>query len=297
MCTSGSWLGGGSSVPVVTTPPPRPLASLRRRRRLHPAWARRRPGRATASPRGRAAGSPCAAGSPNSPGQVEVAQRGVAVELEAVHLPGLALVPVGPGVHRHPRLDARIALVDVGLQDEPWCAPRVDATSANTWNRPVGAGHAVGGLLRLRGSGRVARALRRRRAAWASSRSRRRRRGSRSRAGPCRPRRRAATRRAGPAPPRRRGRAVVDDRVAELGLEAREHLRRRARRARSAATSVSSARRPLRRARRRFRLVSQRRSAPTARAPPLGRVLVPDRSCSITMPSMKASGRGGQPGT
>ena len=47
-----------------------------------------------------------------------MAQVGVAVEHDAVHLPALALVPVGARVHRHPRLDARVGLVDVGLERE-----------------------------------------------------------------------------------------------------------------------------------------------------------------------------------
>ena len=50
--------------------------------------------------------------------QIEVTQRGMTVERDAEHLPGLALVPVGAGIHRHPRLRARVVLVDVGLEDD-----------------------------------------------------------------------------------------------------------------------------------------------------------------------------------
>ena len=49
----------------------------------------------------------------------EVTQRGVSVELDAVHLPALPLVPVGTGVDRHPRRDLRGCFVDVGLEREP----------------------------------------------------------------------------------------------------------------------------------------------------------------------------------
>ena len=38
-------------------------------------------------------------------GQVQVAQLRVTLEADAVHLPALALVPVGAGVHRHPAVD------------------------------------------------------------------------------------------------------------------------------------------------------------------------------------------------
>src|SRR3954470_23666900 len=44
-------------------------------------------------------------------GQVHVPQPGMPVELEAVHLPGLALVPVGPAEDVVDRVDARIGVV------------------------------------------------------------------------------------------------------------------------------------------------------------------------------------------
>ena len=74
--------------------------------------------------------------------EVEVAQRGMAVEHEAVHLPALALVPVGAGVHRHPRLHEQRLLVDVGLEREaPVAAGRLHAREH--LEATVGAGGAV----------------------------------------------------------------------------------------------------------------------------------------------------------
>ncbi len=48
--------------------------------------------------------------------KVEVTQARMTVEDDAVHLPRLALVPVGTGIHRHPRLRVRIVVVDVDLE-------------------------------------------------------------------------------------------------------------------------------------------------------------------------------------
>ena len=42
----------------------------------------------------------------------------MAVELEPVHLPRLALVPVGAAVDGDPGLDAGVGVVEVGLQDD-----------------------------------------------------------------------------------------------------------------------------------------------------------------------------------
>ena len=52
-------------------------------------------------------------------GQVDVAQVGVAVEADAEHLVGLALVPGGPGVGADPRADAQVVVGHVGLQEHP----------------------------------------------------------------------------------------------------------------------------------------------------------------------------------
>src|SRR4051794_40026312 len=86
--------------------------------------------------------------------QVDVAQARVAGELEAVHLPALALVPVGTGIDGDPRLDDRFGLVDVGLQREAEVLARrlhvrehLEAT--------VGTGEAVRGLARLHRRRRV----------------------------------------------------------------------------------------------------------------------------------------------
>ena len=174
--------------------------------------------------------------------EVEVTQRGMTVELDAEHLPRLALVPVGAGVHRHPRLGARVAARRRrSCSTTRRCAPRVDSTIANTWKRPARPGDAVGRLLRLRGRGRVARALVDERRRRASSRCRRRTRGSRSRAAPCRTARRGATRRGARARRRRRSVAPCSTIASpSSACEPREHLRSRPRRARAASTIVGS---------------------------------------------------------
>ena len=87
--------------------------------------------------------------------EVEVAERGMAVEHEAVHLPALALVPVGARVDRHPRLHEEGVLVDVGLQrDAPVARRRLHAREH--LEAAVGSGGAVGGLGRLHRRRRVA---------------------------------------------------------------------------------------------------------------------------------------------
>ena len=69
--------------------------------------------------------------------EVEVAQRGVAVEHDAVHLPALALVPVGARVHRHPRLRrACDSLVDVGLERDAPVAARWTARGRTPGSGP-----------------------------------------------------------------------------------------------------------------------------------------------------------------
>src|SRR5262249_5186914 len=47
-------------------------------------------------------------------GQVDVPESGMTRELEAVHLPGLALVPVGARVHVGHRIDFGMVVVKIG---------------------------------------------------------------------------------------------------------------------------------------------------------------------------------------
>ncbi len=87
--------------------------------------------------------------------EVEVAERRMAVEHEAVHLPALALVPVGTRVDRNPRLHEEGLFVDVGLQrDAPVSRRRLHAREH--LEATVGSGGAVGGLGRLHRRRRVA---------------------------------------------------------------------------------------------------------------------------------------------
>ena len=243
-----------------------------------------------------------------------MAQARVAVEDEAVHLPALALVPVGARVHRHPRLDERASSSSTSaLNVTPQCAT-VDCTCANTWKRPsepAAPKRHLGRLHRRRRVAAVVVALLRRglpvdagderevvaveRRAW-----RPRRRGATRRGGParraCRTRRRAS-RTASPSSASKRaqqlrgatlGRAACGSGAASAGG------RRRSSAARSLGASGLGRRR-------RCRLASaQRRSAPRASARPSSSLPMPSfwiRSCSSTMPWSSASGRGGQPGT
>ena len=82
--------------------------------------------------------------------EIEVAQRRMALEDDAEHLPALALVPVGAGVDRHPRLGEHGLLVDVDLQREP-PVPRRGLDVREHLEATVGAGGAVGDFLRLDG--------------------------------------------------------------------------------------------------------------------------------------------------
>ena len=223
----------------------------------------------------------------------------MAVERDAVHLPRLALVPVGAGVHRTHDSTCGSSSATSVLSTTRWCAPR--------------------GRRDHREHLEAARRRRRRRR-WSPSAARavdvspgalvdEQRRGHPVDRGderevvaaellPCRTARSRATRRGAPGRRRRRGRAVLDDRVAELGLEAREHLRRGGVERGSPSAigrlgGVGLRVRPRAPASRQpttigSRCVARQRSAGSS---------FWMRSCSITMPWMKASGRGGQPGT
>ena len=295
-------VGGAScSARPPRRPPPRP-----RRRRPRRASARRRRDRATASPRATAAGSPCAAGDPRTRREIEVAQRRVAVEDDAVHLPALALVPVGARVDRHPRLDehARCSSTSVLSVTPQWRRGRLHVREH--LEAAVGAGGAVRHLLRLHRRRRVAAVLVALASARAASRCRRRTRGSRSRGS------RLATSAAWRHASRRtrttsvpNAGACSSDRVAELGLEPREQLgvalveRVRVGRGsstasapRASAASASVGRRC--RSRQSTTIGSPRQRCASSSLP------MPSfwiRSWSSTMPWSSASGRGGHPGT
>jgi hypothetical protein len=67
-------------------------------------------------------------------GQVHVAQVGVPGEADAEHLVGLALVPVGAGEHRHPRVDHEVVVGEIGLERDAHVA-RVSVSRASSWKR------------------------------------------------------------------------------------------------------------------------------------------------------------------
>ena len=85
--------------------------------------------------------------------QVEVAQARVPVEDEAVHLPALALVPVGAGVHRRPttRRAASASSTSVLSVSAPVRARRLHVREhLEAARRPGGAERHLGGLHRRR---------------------------------------------------------------------------------------------------------------------------------------------------
>ena len=106
------------------------------------ASARRRRGPATASPRARATGSPCAAGGPRTP----TAGRGGAGSggrrTRCRTSPSVSRsCQSAPGYTETHDSHVRVVLVDVGLEgDAPVRAARRLRRCANTWKRPVAAG-------------------------------------------------------------------------------------------------------------------------------------------------------------
>ena len=67
--------------------------------------------------------------------QVDVAQAGVALEGEAEHLPALALVPVGAVVDGTQLGTVEVVAGDVGLDDDVACWSATFTTRAKTWKR------------------------------------------------------------------------------------------------------------------------------------------------------------------
>src|SRR5439155_18822059 len=89
--------------------------------------------------------------------EVEVTQRGMTVECDAEHLPGLALVPIGARIHRYPRLGARVVLVDIGLEDDALMRTPRRRDDGEELETARGTTDAVRSLLRLGRGRRVAR--------------------------------------------------------------------------------------------------------------------------------------------
>ena len=147
--------------------------------------------------------------------EIEVAQPGMADEVEAVHLPGLPLVPVRPPVQRDQRVDLGVVFGQVDLQgDADLLLDAVEAGEDLEAGVAAGhAGHEPPGLLfglhrglvgrlrpgplrprrppapRARRRLRPPRTSRRAGRGWASSRDRTGSRSRSARAGPCRARR------------------------------------------------------------------------------------------------------------
>jgi hypothetical protein len=92
--------------------------------------------------------------------QVHVAQVGVAVEPDAVHLVTFTLVPVGAGEHRRPRVDHGRVVGNVGLDGHADVALEVGETGEDLHAR-LTTGHALAdlGVERLGLGGRVILAL------------------------------------------------------------------------------------------------------------------------------------------
>ena len=248
--------------------------------------------------RGRAAGSPCAAGGPRT----RPAGRGgggrVAVEAMPNISQRLALVPVGAGVDRHQAATCGVVVGHVGLERDARVVGCVDCTWANTWKRvsPTRRSRTVIAVgLHRRATVSLAalrRRARRRRAASRSPAEKREEVAARAALAHRRPRRP----RVGPhADDERAARlGVLDDGVAELGssaraARARERIARAARRARRDRGAVGlAARRPSGRSRPRSRpsargctpVVSRRRSAHRASAAPARRCRCPRSGCA-----------------
>ena len=121
------------------------LVGSRRHCRASP---RRRPSPARASPRGSGAGSTSQRIALEAVGEIELDQIGMALEVDAEHLVGFPLVPVGPGKHPDQAGDRRRLLGEVGREDDP--ATLTDITEQRRCTSKRSSTGSPGGVADLR---------------------------------------------------------------------------------------------------------------------------------------------------